>query len=86
MTNKSQKWGNSVGVRVPKTILKELGLKDIFEYTICTEHRRIVLTPKRLKKIKEPTLDELLDKITPKTRHPEFDWGPAVGKEIVVWG
>jgi antitoxin MazE len=28
------------------------------------------------------TLEELVSQITPKNRHGEFDWGPAVGKEI----
>jgi antitoxin component of MazEF toxin-antitoxin module len=29
------------------------------------------------------TLEELVDKITPENTHPETDWGPDVGKEIV---
>ena len=30
----------------------------------------------------KPTLDELISRITPENRHPEMDWGLAVGKEI----
>ena len=33
-------------------------------------------------KRKHPTLEELLDKITPENRHEEVDWGPPVGKEV----
>jgi len=31
------------------------------------------------------TLEKLLSQITTKNRHPEVDWGPPVGKEIIEW-
>jgi antitoxin MazE len=82
MTIKSQKWGNSVGVRLPKALLKELGLQAGAEFDICIEHRKLVFTPKKSKKTKELTLDDLLDSITPGQLHSETDWGKPVGKEI----
>jgi antitoxin component of MazEF toxin-antitoxin module len=30
-----------------------------------------------------PTLEELLAGITPENLHPEIDWGPDVGNEII---
>ncbi len=35
------------------------------------------------KKSSQPTLDDLVEGITPENRHPETDWGPDVGKEVV---
>lgn len=34
---------------------------------------------------KIPTLEELVEQITPENRHGETDWGPDVGKEIIEW-
>ncbi len=32
---------------------------------------------------KKINIQELIEKITPENSHPEFDWGPSVGAEIV---
>jgi len=30
----------------------------------------------------EPTLEDLVQRITSENRHSEIDWGPPVGKEL----
>ena len=72
-----RKWGNSVGVRLPKPMLEQLGLKEGNDVDIAVEGNRLVLKRKR------ETLAELLARCTPENRHDPIDFGPPVGRELV---
>lgn len=74
-----KKWGNSLAVRVPAQLSAELGLKENDEVEVRREGAAL-----KVEKVvvDDPTLEELLAGITPDNIHAEFDWGPAVGKEI----
>jgi len=72
-----RKWGNSVGVRLPKPMLEQLGLKEGNEVDIAVEGNRLVLKRKRV------TLAELLAQCKPENRPDPIDWGPDVGREII---
>lgn len=78
MTTKLQKWGNSLGVRLPKEILKKVGFRDGKSVSVKTFGKSIIITSFK----KEETLDDLLSKITPQNRHEETYWGPPVGNEV----
>ena len=71
------KWGNSLGVRIPKTMAEEVGLDEGASVEVTVSGRNLVLAPAR----PEYTLDELVARITPKNRHKETDWGSPVGNE-----
>jgi antitoxin MazE len=71
------KWGNSLGVRIPKAVAKEVGLDKGASVEVKVSGRNLVLAPAR----REYTLTELVDGITPKNRHGETDWGSPVGNE-----
>ena len=73
------KWGNSLGVRVPKDVAAKLGLTEGSRVDISVEGDRLVISTRR------PvfTLDELLVGMTPESMRDAFDWGPDVGREIV---
>lgn len=73
------KWGNSLGVRVPKEIADRIGLKVGERVDIAAEGDRIVISPAR----RIYALEELLIGMTPEAMHEAFDWGPDVGREIV---
>jgi len=74
-----RRWGNSAAVRIPAATLAAAGLKPDDPIKVREENGRIVIE----KAPPEPiTLEYLLSKVTPENIHPEFDWGPAVGKEI----
>ena len=74
------RWGNSLGLRVPKDIAKEIGLTEGSRVEIETKGSRIIVTPVR----RTYTLVELLKDTTPETyRGSVIDWGPDVGREIV---
>jgi len=73
------RWGNSLGVRLPKAIAAEAGLREGSRVEMRAENGQIVVAPARPR----PTLDELLVGMTPEAMHEAFDWGEAVGRERV---
>lgn len=72
-----QKWGNSVGLRVPKPLLEQLGLKEGSEVDLAVEGNRLVIKKRR------PTLAELLAQCRPENRPDPIDFGPPVGRELI---
>ncbi len=75
---KIKQWGNSLGVRIPQSLLEQLNLRADAEVEIRLEDGRLILSP-----VEKPhfTLDELLAQVTPETLHEEIDFGNSVGKE-----
>jgi antitoxin MazE len=72
------KWGNSLGVRIPKAVAEEVGLDEGASVEVKVSGRNLVLAPTR----REYSLNELVNRITPKNRHGETDWNAPAGKEI----
>ncbi len=74
------KWGNSLAVRIPKTVAEEANLQegDAIEIEVDNQGAIDLL---RIRKV--PTLDQLVSQITPENRYPELSTGPEVGKEAV---
>lgn len=73
------RWGNSLGLRVPKEIAVRLGLKEGARVDINTRGKQILISVAR--PIYE--LDELLEGMTPEAIREAFDWGEDRGREIV---
>lgn len=78
----AQKWGNSLGIRIPKEAADRIGIDQGSEIELCvTENEKIItLKPKRIQK--KYTLEELLSQITPENRHKEIDFG-IEGRELI---
>ena len=74
-----RKWGNSLAVRFPQSLLAQINLQVDGKVEISLDEGRIILSP-----VKKPkyTLDELLTQITPESLHDEIDFGKPVGKEV----
>jgi antitoxin MazE len=73
------KWGNSLGLRVPKDVAARAGLVEGARVDIeGYEDGRIVVTPSR----RRFTLEELLAGMNPENQQPLEDDGP-VGKELL---
>ena len=70
-----KKWGNSLAIRLPKSLTKELNLKEGSKVEIKLEGEKLVIVPKR-------GLEELLKGISPKNLHRETDWGRREGNEV----
>jgi antitoxin MazE len=75
------KWGNSLAVRIPKTVADEARIQEGDSIVIEALDGHIELRPAE----RIPTLEELVAQITLENRHEETDWGPDRGKEIVEW-
>ena len=73
------RWGNSLGVRIPKDIASRSGLREGARVDIEAQGSRIVITPAQ----KRYELVELLLDVTPQAMREAFDWGPDKGREIV---
>jgi antitoxin MazE len=72
------RWGNSLAVRLPKTLIHDAGLKEGDEVeAVVAEDGTVTLHPCS----RRESLDDLVKRITPQNRHDETDWGPAVGRE-----
>lgn len=78
MKTKIQKWGNSLGVRLPKNITEQKDLTEGRGVSIVILNNQIVIEPIE----EELTLDSLLRTITADNIHTETDWGEAQGKEV----
>ena len=72
-----QKWGNSVGVRLPKPILQQVGLAEGSRVDVVVEGDHLVIRRQRLK------LADLLAQCRPENRPEAIDFGPPVGREII---
>ena len=77
MQAKIQKWGNSLGIRIPMSIIKELSLQNGSVVDIKEDTDKIIIYPARNK-----DAQSLIDKITEENLHSEADWGSAEGDEI----
>jgi len=71
-----KKWGNSLGIRIPNVIVRELSLKDGSCVDINDTGKEIVIKP-----IQKNKLSEMLSKINEKNLHAEIETGEPVGKE-----
>ena len=73
----AKKWGNSLGIRIPNFIVRELSLKDGSSVDINNNGNEIIIKP-----IKKSRLPEMLSKINKQNIHKEIETAEPVGKEI----
>jgi len=76
-----QKWGNSQGVRIPKTILDELLLKEDDQVELSTENDAIIIKKATRKRRAKVSLEELFANYSGSYTSEEWDTGKPVGKE-----
>lgn len=74
-----QKWGNSLGIRIPSSFIKSLGLKDNDILKLDQIEDRIVIT----KSIK-PTISlaERFKNYNGENLAKDFEWDDPVGREV----
>ena len=70
-----KKWGNSLGVRIPKMIANGLNLKDGAAVDIKDLNGQIIISPKRY------NLQDMLKHIDASNIHNEIDTGKSLGNE-----
>jgi antitoxin MazE len=78
MHTKVQKWGNSLGVRIPRGLAEEVGLGAGAEVSLTAKDGELVLRPSVPNRLR---LVDLLASVTPENIHTCVDTGDAVGDE-----
>jgi antitoxin MazE len=73
-----QKWGNSLGVRIPKSVTKDTKIEEGTEVDLTIEKGSIVLKPLK----RYPSISELLSLVTDDNIHKETNTGDIIGREI----
>jgi antitoxin MazE len=78
MQTKVQKWGNSLGLRIPKSFAEQAGVEAGSEVDLSVEEGELIVRPRR-----KPSYDlkDLLRGVTAKNVHKEVETGDPVGRE-----
>jgi len=76
---KIQKWGNSLGLRIPKSFAAEAQVEEGTTVDMSVQNGRLLLRPLRARKY---TLNLLLRKVSRKNLHTEVRTDRAVGREV----
>ena len=72
------KWGNSLGIRLPKHISEALSLRPKDKVSCAVKNGKLILKPVR--SVKKYALKELLAKV--EESGEEISWGKPEGDEI----
>ena len=79
MITKIQKWGNSLAVRIPRSMAQDTHLSSGNAVDVAVQDGQIVIAPVRRPRF---CLNELLKGVTTRNRHAETVTGDAVGREV----
>jgi antitoxin MazE len=79
MQTKIQRWGNSLGLRIPRSFAEEAGVDVGSEVDLSIQDGDLVVKPARRRTYQ---LEELLRKVTVRNLHDEVDTGGPVGREV----
>jgi len=74
-----QKWGNSLGVRLPKSVTTSMSLTTGSRVQVSEEKGRVII---EVVPDTEMTLAEMVALIHAGNIHAETDWGDAQGNEV----
>ena len=73
------KWGNSLGLRLPKALTAEIGVAEGQKVEVRAEGGRIIVEP-----VRAPlTWEKMLENMDHDALHEAWDWGEDVGRERV---
>ena len=73
-----QQWGNSLAVRIPGAVARDVRLQPGVVVDILVTAGKIVVKPRRRSAY---TLRQLLARVTARNRHAAADWGARTGRE-----
>jgi antitoxin MazE len=77
MTITIRKWGNSMGIIIPKIVLDELKMKAGDELSLTSDGEKTITLKSRNRK---QELEDLLSRITPENMHDE-EFPALIGNE-----
>ena len=71
-----RRWGNSLAMRIPKEIAKELHFDENVSVELISEKGRLIVKPSE-----QPLIDRLIAEIDKGNVHSQIETGEAVGRE-----
>ena len=80
MAMRVQKWGNSLGIRIPKSVAEQVNLRAGTEVEFDTTGGVLTIRPKRRRQY---TLSQLLGRAKGPSPHADLNAGGPVGRELV---
>jgi antitoxin MazE len=78
MKTKIQKWGNSLGVRLSKSITEQKSLRAGLGVSVVLKNDQIVIEPVA----EDFSLESMLAEIDTNNLHSETEWSDARGNEV----
>jgi len=79
MQTRLQKWGNSIGLRIPKSFAAEVGVEAGSEVDLTLREGELRVRPLQSRRL---SLGALLRKVTAGNRHEVIETGEPVGREV----
>ncbi|MEG4028713.1 MULTISPECIES: AbrB/MazE/SpoVT family DNA-binding domain-containing protein [unclassified Microcoleus] len=73
------KWGNSLAIRIPQNLAKEINLAEGSEVKLVLIDGKLTIEPIVRRRY---SLEELIEAMTPDNVHTEIDTGVAIGNEV----
>jgi antitoxin MazE len=78
MRTKIQKWGNSLGLRIPRSFAAEANVAEGASVDLSVENGQLLVRPLRTRKY---SLRALLRRVSRRNLHGEISTSGAVGRE-----
>jgi antitoxin MazE len=75
MQSRVQKWGNSLGIRIPLSLAEKTGLKEGVPVDLQADDDALVIRRKQY------SLEQLLAQVSTDNTHKEIETGHPVGRE-----
>ena len=72
------KWGNSLGLRLPRALARQIGVQEGRQVEVSAQGSRLIIEA-----CPDYSLAALLANMTPEAMHEAFDWGQDLGGEVV---
>ena len=74
-----QKWGNSLALRIPQALARDIHLHQGSVVEVAVVEGKMLVNPRGRHKY---SLSRLIKAVTKNNLHSEHDWGDAAGREI----
>ena len=78
MNTTIQKWGNSLALRIPQAVARQIRVEEGDDVILRVDADGLNVRPARPRY----RLAALVRKMTPHNRHAETDWGRPEGREV----
>lgn len=73
----TKRWGNSIGLRIPKEMASELNLEEESAVYLQVKDGKLIIEPKI-----DLSLEEMVDLINEDNKQELIDFGQPVGREL----